>query len=195
MKRKEKTYITTLVILALGLIISIKSNWHFTKLLKETKLKLSKREIELNSVLWASGQCYLYNGCKIEDFKLINTNGKGLPLSSILDNNHKEFFKFSSSDCIECVEAELQLLKERVNPIKILVETRDTRWLKAFIKSNHIAFNTVFRIEQPILEDAELPFYFVTNSELYIRDVFFPIKELPDFSINYHKAMRNKYSK
>lgn len=125
MNRKEKTYITILIILAFGLIISIRGNWHFTNLIEKTELKLSEREIELNSVLWASSQCYLYTNSKIKDFNVVSSDGEKVSFSSMLDNSYKEFFKFSSSDCIECVESELQLLKEKIHPTTILVETQD----------------------------------------------------------------------
>ena len=50
-----------------------------------------------------------------------------------------------------------------------------------------------FCINNPLLEVGEEPFYFVVSEER-IREMFFPVKENPDFSIEFLNIMQNKYS-
>lgn len=173
------------------IIIAIHTNQK-NKLLKENALRLSEKEVELNSLLSAIESQYQYTNNKVTDFNII-VNGKSQPFSSLLNNQYMIFFKFASSDCMECVKSELKLLKDTAFPIMLLIETKDPRWLKAFIEAEQIAANAVFQIEKSIIKDSELPFYFVTNKELYIRDILFPIKELPFLSVNYYQLMQNKY--
>lgn len=175
-----------------GLIIIAIRTHQKNELLKDNALRLSEKEVELSSVLEAIGQQYQYTNYKIRDFNIISS-GKFQTFSSLLNNQYRIFFKFSSSDCIECIKSELKLLKNTALPIMLLIETKDSRWLKAFIESEQIASNAVFQIEESIIKDSELPFYFVTNQELHTRDILFPVKELPFLSVNYYQIMQNKY--
>lgn len=195
MNRKEKICIIISFALLIGMTILIRNNRQLTNLLEETNLKLAQNEVELNSVLWSNSQHYLYANSKITNFNVITIKGEKKPFSSILVNDFQIFYKFSSSDCIECVEAELKISKNEAQHTMILAETSDSRWLNAFIEANHINKESIFQIEKALLKEGELPFYFVSDNELYIKDILFPIKELPNFSADYYKTIRSKYSK
>ena len=77
--------------------------------------------------------------------------------------------------------------------VNILIETQSLRDFKAFVAINHIDTAKVFQIEKPILEEVEPPFYFVTNRELYIKDLFFPMSELPDLAFEFYQIVQDKY--
>lgn len=127
-----------------GLIIIAIHTHQKNELLKENALRLSEKEVELSSVLETIGRQCQYNNCKITDFNII-VNGKSQTFSSLLNNQYRIFFKFSSSDCMECIKSELKLLKNTTLPIMLLIETKDSRWLKAFIESEQIVSNAVFK--------------------------------------------------
>lgn len=71
--------------------------------------------------------------------------------------------------------------------VNILIETQSLRDFKAFIAINHIDTAKVFQIEKPILEEAELPFYFVTDRELYIKDLFSRCQNYQIWQLNFIK--------
>lgn len=186
------TLITTSIILLIGLLIFINSNSQLRNSLKDNNLKLVEKEIKLSSVLWTINQHFKYTGKKFTDFH-ITINKQKQPFSIILNDKYDFFYKFSLEDCSSCITSELKNIKEKAKYTKILIETSSSRDFKTFIDINHIDTTKVFQIEKPILEDAEQPFYFVTNKETYLRDIFFPVKEMSEFTLKYFQAMRDKY--
>lgn len=192
---KIKSTYTTIIafIFFIGLMLSIKSNLQLRHALKNSVLKQTENEIKLNSVLWATSQHYKYIDKKVTDLDVI-INKQTKNISSILSDKYEVFYKFSLRDCSNCIISELKNIKEKAKYIKILIETPNIRDFKTFIDIHHIDTSQAFQIKENILEDAEQPFYFVTNKESILRDIFFPIKEMPQFTLTYFQAMRNKYS-
>ena len=162
-----------------------RSNCQINSKLKECNLKLLEKKIALGSAIWAITQCH-------KDLDLIVDRQKR-PFSLELNDGYKLFYKFSLSDCSSCIESELKNIKGKMKSVNILIETQSLRDFKAFIAINHIDTAKVFQIEKPILEEAELPFYFVTNRELYIKDLFFPMSELPDLAVEFYQIVQDKY--
>ena len=181
-----------LIILSTGLIISVKFNYQLCDSLKANKQELSEKDIELYSVLWAMNQQYKNTGKRLADFNIL-ANKQRYPFSSFLKDKYELFYKFSLGDCSTCIETELKNIKENADFIKILIETSNSRDFKTFLTINHIDTTKAFLIEKPILEEAELPFYFISNKQLCIRDFFSPIKEVPELTIKYYQAMQDKY--
>lgn len=167
-------------------------NYQLYDSLKANNQELSEKDIELYSITWAIDQQYKNTGKKLADFNIL-ANKQSLPFSSFLKGKHELFYKFSLGDCNSCIETELKNIKENADYIKILIETPNSRDFKTFLTINHIDVTKAFQIEKPILEEAELPFYFTSNAQLYIRDFFSPIKEVPELTIKYYQAMRGKY--
>lgn len=87
----------------------------------------------------------------------------------------------------------MKSIKGKMKSVNILIETQSLRDFKAFVAINHIDTAKVFQIEKPILEEVEPPFYFVTNRELYIKDLFFPMSELPDLAVEFYQIVQDKY--
>ena len=170
----------------------IRNNYQINSELKECNLKLLEKKIALGSAIWAIKQCHKYTNERIKDLDLIVDRQKR-PFSLEFNDGYKLFYKFSLSDCSSCIESELKSIKGKMKSVNILIETQSLRDFKAFVAINHIDTAKVFQIEKPILEEVEPPFYFVTNRELYIKDLFFPMSELPDLAVEFYQIVQDKY--
>lgn len=190
--KQNSILITLLFVLSIGLIIMTRSNCQTNSELKECNLTLLEKNIALGSATWTITQYHKYTNERIKDLDLI-VNRQKRPFSLEFNDEYKLFYKFSLSDCSSCIESELKNIKEKAKCVNLLIETQSLRDFKAFIAINHIDTAKVFQIERPILEEAELPFYFVTNRELYIRDLFFPMSELPDLTAEFYQIVQDKY--
>lgn len=183
---------TLLFVLSIGLIIMIKSNYQMSSKLKEDNLNLLEKNVMLGSAIWSVTQCHKYINKRIEDLDLIIKKQKR-PFSMELNDECRLFYKFSLSDCSSCIESELKSIKEKMKFVNVLIETQSLRDFKVFVTVNHIDTTKVFQIREPILEESEPPFYFVTNRELYIKDIFFPISGLPDLTVEFCQIVQDKY--
>lgn len=190
--KKNSILITLLFALSIGLIVMIRNNYQINSELKECNLKLLEKNIALGSAVWAITQCHKYTNERIKDLDLI-VNKQKLPFSLEFNDEYKLFYKFSLSDCSSCIEFELKNIKGKMKSVNLLIETQSLRDFKAFVAINHIDTAKVFQIEKPILEEAELPFYFVTNRKLYIKEIFFPMSELPDLAVEFYQIVQDKY--
>ena len=190
--KKNSILITLLFALSIALIVMIRNNYQINSELKECNLKLLEKNIALGSAVWAITQCHKYTNERIKDLDLI-VNKQKLPFSLEFNDEYKLFYKFSLSDCSSCIELELKNIKGKMKAVNLLIETQSLRDFKAFVAINHIDTAKVFQIEKPILEEAELPFYFVTNRELYIKEIFFPMSELPDLAVEFYQIVQDKY--
>lgn len=170
----------------------IRNNYQINSELKECNLKLLEKKIALGSAIWAITQCHKYTNERIKDLDLIVDRQKR-PFSLEFNDGYKLFYKFSLSDCSSCIESELKNITGKMKSVNILIETQSLRDFKAFVAINHIDTAKVFQIEKPILEEVEPPFYFVTNRELYIKDLFFPMSELPDLAVEFYQIVQDKY--
>ncbi len=190
--KKNSILITLLFALSIGLIVMIRNNYQINSELKECNLKLLEKNIALGSAVWAITQCHKYTNERIKDLDLI-VNKQKLPFSLEFNDEYKLFYKFSLSDFSSCIEFELKNIKGKMKSVNLLIETQSLRDFKAFVAINHIDTAKVFQIEKPILEEAELPFYFVTNRKLYIKEIFFPMSELPDLAVEFYQIVQDKY--
>ena len=190
--KQNSILITLLFVLSIGLIIMTRNNCQINSKLKECNLKLLEKSIALGSAVWAITQCHKYTNERIKDLDLIVDRQKR-PFSLEFNDGYKLFSKFSLSDCSSCIESELKNITGKMKSVNILIETQSLRDFKAFVAINHIDTAKVFQIEKPILEEVEPPFYFVTNRELYIKDLFFPMSELPDLAVEFYQIVQDKY--
>ena len=146
----------------------------------------------MGSAVWAITQCNKYTNERIKELDL-KVDRQKRPFSLEFNDGYKLFYKFSLSDCSSCIESELKNITGKMKSVNILIETQSLRDFKAFVAINHIDTAKVFQIEKPILEEVEPPFYFVTNRELYIKDLFFPMSELPDLAVEFYQIVQDKY--
>ncbi|MDR1743429.1 MAG: hypothetical protein LBR48_06360 [Dysgonamonadaceae bacterium] len=135
---------------------------------------------------------YLSNGWYCPEIKnitlLINDT---LTLEKILQKEKEAvFFRFSDSECIDCIDAELQTINnmeisER-NHVYFLVSYSNMRNLKINLDKYKGFINRVFLVDNRFLdikvEKLNIPYYFKVNRNYFIYNVFIPFKSDPEFS-------------
>lgn len=190
-----------LLLIATGLAITtlflIKSNNQLNTLLLEANLNIEEKDLKIKNSQWLINQYKQYSNQEIKNINIARVGEQKKPIRTILGNRHKVIYKFSSLDCTSCIEFEIKNLANKLSlfytDIVILVETNDKRWLKDFINRNKLTCNFVYQIEHPLREEGEPPFYCAINNELLLRDILFPIKELPHLSDAYYQYIQEKY--
>ena len=109
-------------------------------------------------------------------------------------------FYFSETNCWDCIEAALNQIKNIPDSIKlnnylILCNYSNVRYFQAFIKDIDLKvpiYNNEEKLNIP-LENMDVPFFFIINSDLHCKQVFIPIKEIENYTANYLQAMNKKY--
>jgi len=137
----------------------------------------------------------------LDNVLIVNERGAEFSLSSLTKNNQKAiFFHFSETNCDECVKAELVKIGKLKNAfndsgIKIFVLTRysNARDLKIFKKVNNVNYEVLNIKGEQLLKELNMPFYFILDSDYLYKDIFIPVKEFPDLTIDYIDLMRKKH--
>lgn len=186
--------ILSIVIGCFVLFSIIALQWvHLKNNANHLKENLIQNETYLASLKWELSEVYRLNNYKIEDFDLIDTCGYKQSILDIIGNSNKMVYKFSSSDCITCVESQLDKIKKRNNDNTIiLVEINNQRWLRHFLAKNGIQTPT-YSINRSIVSEDETHFFFVIDRNLLLMDVFRPLEDLPSLTDSYCEIVNNKY--
>lgn len=171
-----------------SIIILLIDNRNKSIVLFQVEQKLNEKEIEIHAMTWSITRHYKFcNNCKLNESIMANK------MDIFHSNSSRIYYKFSLTDCETCIETELDNIKRISIPISILIESYSNRNFRQFIQMHQLDPVNTFCINNPLLEVGEEPFYFVVSEER-IREMFFPVKENPDFSIEFLNIMQNKYS-
>jgi hypothetical protein len=109
-------------------------------------------------------------------------------------------FRFSDSDCMDCVYSALPLvdsLENRLGKGKIIIlSTFNTKeGMVAFAEANNIHVPVLLDQgnlhELALEENNKTPYFFLLNKEGYMRNLFLPDKFYPDLTRRYFKMMHN----
>lgn len=156
--------------------------------LSRTELRLHEKELELHAITWSMKKNYEFNNnSKLDSSILIKDD------ESVLSELPQVYYKFALTDCKMCIEAELNNIKRTSSPIFILIETYSARNFRKFVQIHKLDASNTLRINKPLFEAGEKPFYFVMDKGL-MKDLFFPLKERPNLSIEYIQIIQKKYS-
>jgi len=177
------------------------------KLISELKYANKSLASEEKKIL----EMYLYLN-KIS-FKYLNTK---LPvmgsvhLNGIEEISPEEFtniktgtiiFHFSEKNCDECVLKELKKIKKFIvdnkrlsQHIMILSNYSNSRYLLSFKIANKLDLK-IYNTSQQFLSEINLPFYFYLDESLTFKDIYFPIKDMPDLTETYLTEMYRKHYK
>ena len=141
---------------------------------------------------------YVYNEKYIFDTKLHDGMGNERNLSSLLDDEYKLLVKFSQYHCKSCVEHLLNELKiVPKDKVLIIGAFENKRTYLSFMKGLNTEFKTYFlNVKEDcmnILVDENLPYIGLLNNEMFIRDLFIPIKEIPSCTQRYLNVIVDKY--
>lgn len=133
-----------------------------------------------------------YRYCtKIEDWKLFDGD-REFYLSSLLDEDYWLVICFSELQCSSCVDFvlnELAIIHEEVPKCKILAiaSFRHERSYLEFIKNRSLPFEVYCTTDDLLQKDEfeAVPLLFMLNKELDMKNIFYPIKEIPSLLRQY----------
>ena len=145
---------------------------------------------------------YSYSGNSMINCTVHDESGKSFELLDLLGSDYKIVVYFSQKHCDSCIKRIVESLNSLMNKVslnKILVigEFENKRNFHAFKKGHDFNFPMYLINEQnnpnSVLIDENLPFICILNNEMTIKDLFIPIKELPDYMMEYYRTIIEKY--
>lgn len=193
--------ILILVLCNIGLIVNIGSRNERHKRMAESLMLINKYYyiLENNSLFQ-----FKYNDRILSDFIIMDVNNTPHNLSSIFNGDEfKLILKVSNKNCTPCIDIELENLyrmSERIgmNKIIVLCEYDNIREFSAYFKTFQYPFACFYTESgnfHDILEQENVPFVFIMDRNLRIRNLFIPSKDLTDYSNTYYSIMAEKYWK
>lgn len=144
---------------------------------------------------------YVYAEHSLCDMILINQNGERIRLSEQLQHTPKLVFKISNSNCSSCLRFILSSLDKMMKRIPkdqllLIADNSNIREIKAVMNSWNVKC-PVYRVEEnafsQILKEENVPFNFIIDADLQMKDLFIPMKELPEYSDMYYRIIWKKY--
>jgi len=166
----------------------------------EQKLESSKSNI--NSLL---GDDYIrFQNYNLPIDKQLNIYSEQDTISfADLVEKYKELliFRYSEVNCMACVEKEIVNLRDFIdrNDIKLVVIASYTndRDLFLFKRVNKIPKYIIYNIKEGALnlpvENINLPYYFILDSNYKANNLFVPDKNFPERSLKYLNSVVKKY--
>jgi hypothetical protein len=152
----------------------------------------SVRQIDkLSNILFL--QTEYTNPVMIKDIQMMSSTLHKASLSDIISKHGWTLiYRFTSSDCFECVNVQLGLLKEKfpssVSNIKIIATYPGMNDLNVVNKENDLRFaffNTDDNHLKLVAEQLNTPYFFLIDSALQVRNLFIPEKGMPDLTRRY----------
>ena len=127
---------------------------------------------------------YTYADQQLEDMILRDESRNEIQLSKLLEGKETLVFKFSSSNCSTCIQSGFSALR------KIAKNIPRERLIILADKSNR---REVQALSNSMGRDENVPFVFIIGEDLRMKDLFIPMKELPDYSDMYYRIIWKKY--
>lgn len=151
------------------------------------KFEICKKEMDL---YWLN---LSMNHKLINNVQLINETSDSLRFSELNDNNNKLFFYYSELNCGTCIDESIEKLKiiEKKYPnfeIIIISKYQNIQDLARFKRLHKYKKNILNLVgDQSLINsmDYDLPFFFVTNSDLRIKMPFIVASPVYDKIENY----------
>lgn len=144
---------------------------------------------------------YTYADQPLEDMILQDESRNEIQLSKLLDGKETLVFKFSSSNCSTCIQSGFSALRKIAKNIPrerliILADKSNRREVQALSNSMGLDYPIYLADDNAfshMLRDENVPFVFVIGEDLRMKDLFIPMKELPDYSDMYYRIIWKKY--
>lgn len=187
------------------LIFTIIGQWYFifTKAKEKENIttELIKKEQMISLLSGNIKMHYVYSEKQLQESMLIDKTGHKLKLSSLINNKRKIILKYSPSNCSECIQFGISLMEKFASTISnenlaIIVTDateREFQVISSLLTSDIPVYMTSDKAFGSILNKENVPFIFVIDNSLYLKDLFIPIKEIPSHSEMYIKIIKNKY--
>ncbi len=199
--------ITTLLLLLLNMILLYKDSENniLLKNITEKYNEIAVRELRESEILKKNMLIqYATGSTQLPDIQLENFQTKNKIAFSSLSKETKPslFFRFKESHCDLCVQKMFETFKEisdhfPCNHITVLCGYDNLRQFHAFAASSENANFHIYNIERlPVfIDDIDKPYLFTLSPDMKMHDVFIPIKEIPDYTIDYLDCLKMKYWK
>ncbi len=192
------------ILVAVLCILTFAGGYMFADVQKNANLKAlyqGDSEIQKELLLGNMSMTYAYSNYRFPDFPLMDRDGKEMFFSHLMEKEKKLVFRISSNNCSSCIDFTVGYLKSILNVIPrdkivVIVEGNGKRELKAFADSLHLELPLYYIVGyafQGFLDKENLPFFFMSSSELKVEDLFIPIKEIPEHTEFYFRAISKKY--
>jgi hypothetical protein len=124
-------------------------------------------------------------------------------INRLLQGSPKLVFKFSELNCGNCVSEQIRL----INKYTKLIGRKNILFLGAYVQSkNFNLFLHLNNISSPAyilsenindnskIEQANLPYYFITDAHLRVSNVFVPVEEEPELTEVYLKDVAKRFT-
>ena len=180
MKRIVLSVLFTMVVLVPAVCY-----WHHRQASALERLSEEKRGVELALSL-LSGNMKMHYVYAISEF---------------LNGEEKLVFKFSTSNCSTCVQSGFSTLRKLMRNLSsdqllVIADRSNRREVRALANSLDLDF-PIYMAEKgafgDMLLNENVPFVFVLGSDLRMKDLFIPMKELPDYTDMYYRIVWKKY--
>lgn len=144
---------------------------------------------------------YWYNN-KPFNYKLTDVYDTKVAVSKLASAKPKLVLCYSELNCNICVDSALLYFNSFASSVSLnntilLVEYNTPNYLSRFVRLNNIKTDNIYRIfsepESPLANDQ--PFLFILDSDMRMKDVFYPLKEYPELSAMYYTTIKKKYFK
>lgn len=128
-------------------------------------------------------------GLPLDSVDYIFDNHVAQSLKKVVANSCKLVFRFSELDCNTCIDEQFQLLKKfeseiGKNNIISWGSYSNERNLDILLSNNGLKLSSYFtpvsRDSKCLIEKANMPYYFLTDKQGVIRNVFVPLTNEPE---------------
>lgn len=198
MKRIVLSVLFTMVVLVPAVCY-----WHHRQASALERLSEEKRGVELALSLLSGNMKmhYVYADRKLEDISLQDESREEKKISEFLNGEEKLVFKFSTSNCSTCVQSGFSTLRKLMRNLSsdqllVIADRSNRREVRALANSLDLDF-PIYMAEKgafgDMLLNENVPFVFVLGSDLRMKDLFIPMKELPDYTDMYYRIVWKKY--
>jgi len=135
------------------------------------------------------------------DVLLIKFNGDIVKLGNLIGGTPKLILRYTEYECQACVIEEIKRLNELSNIIgknNIIILSSYSNDRDAIIFSKYYkVLPTIYNISNEKLKlnpsKHQRPYLFILDNDLIIKNLFFPLKELPKLSALYYNAVVTRY--
>jgi len=166
----------------------------------ESHQKLKNKEDLIKTLLIQSKLIHETNGTEISPgLNLYTEDGESISLKKVIGDCPKLVFRYSEIHCQNCVDNEIKRLKEFIKElddanILIFASYDSFRNLGSFKRINQIKSHIYNLKNLGIdIERSNIPYYFVLDYTMKVKDVFIPDKYLPESTNIYLDIIKEKY--
>ncbi len=131
-------------------------------------------------------------GYSLDQTTLFNIDGELTPLSEIVNDGEKVFFRFSMTQCNSCYESQFEILRDMrkdLSRLIIIADVDDNLKKIALITERYDITSPLYKLTTKYLpipiDSLRKPYFYILNKDMIPRNLFIPNKKIPNLSIRY----------